>query len=338
MSAPQQLRHFEIVDCAVRSAEHFYLLGSHIHQLDEDCDDDGGDLAAPTDPEPDLREAMRVAVYFPQRSTEKQWAFRTVRHIEFMRGAVAHAPQAQWISVSIDGQVYALGGGVSAMEQRIPEHRCGPLRGSVRQVVEIDGHAHAVQAHRGLCRRLGPDHWKTLCADLPPGPLDGGDAAGFRCAAGSSASDIYAGGDGGDLWHFDGVRWRQQPFPDEAIDLLCCPAPGDVVAACRSSAVYRSTGNGWRKLGASGVGPYRSMVSYQGAVWCSSDAGIWRIDGDRIGRVTLPDGISANAGLLAARDGVLLVAGKHGAAYLQDGMWREFLSFGSGAKAATPRR
>ena len=47
MSAPRQLRHFEIVDCAVRSAEHFYLLGSHIHQLDEDCGADGGDLAAP---------------------------------------------------------------------------------------------------------------------------------------------------------------------------------------------------------------------------------------------------------------------------------------------------
>ncbi|UDF32813.1 UNVERIFIED_ORG: hypothetical protein LHK14_23895 (plasmid) [Roseateles sp. XES5] len=38
MNSQQQLRHFEIVDCAVRSAEHFYLMASHTYQLDEEGD------------------------------------------------------------------------------------------------------------------------------------------------------------------------------------------------------------------------------------------------------------------------------------------------------------
>lgn len=59
----QKLRHFEIVDCAVRNAEHFYLMASHVYQLDEDVDD----------PDAHLREAMRVAVYFPTRPDDKKW-------------------------------------------------------------------------------------------------------------------------------------------------------------------------------------------------------------------------------------------------------------------------
>jgi hypothetical protein len=151
----QKLRHFEIVDCAVRSAEHFYLMASHVYQLDEDVDDPDAEPAAAPDPDAHLREAIRVAVYFPTRPDDEKWAFRTLRHIEFMKCAVAETPSPQLIGVSLDGQVYALGSGVSGFEARIEENKLGPLRGSVRQVLTIDGAVHAVQGNRGLCRRVG---------------------------------------------------------------------------------------------------------------------------------------------------------------------------------------
>lgn len=43
--------------------------------------------------------------------------------------------------------------------------------------------------------------------------------------------------------------------------------------------------------------------------------------------VEFPDGILAQAGVMAARDGILLVASKTGAAYFDGEVWREFLNF-----------
>lgn len=66
----QQLRHFQFVDCAVRSAGHFYLMASHIYQLDDDCDDPDGEPAVAADPEPGLREAIPDGFL---RKPQAQW-------------------------------------------------------------------------------------------------------------------------------------------------------------------------------------------------------------------------------------------------------------------------
>lgn len=325
----QQLRHFEFVDCAVRSAGHFYLLATHVYALDEDCDDPDGEPAAEADPESGLREAIRVAVYFPQRPDDKKWAFRTLRNIEFMRGAVAAAPAAQLVGVSIDGQVYTLGSGVSEFEPRIEENKRGPLRGSVRQVLAIDGLVYAVQGNRGLCRRTAPGRWETLCADLPvSGSWEQRDSLGFTCAAATSASNIYCAGGDGDLWHFDGRRWTKRHFPGGGIANLCCAAADDVYISCQDGGIYRGSGDSWNKIGEGGKAlSCRSMAACRGRIWCSSDYGIWAIDGDHIARVEPPAQIGVRAGVLSAGDGVLLAAGSGGAAYFDGERWTAILDF-----------
>ncbi|MCQ4167260.1 hypothetical protein [Tahibacter harae] len=326
----QKLRHFAFVDCAVRSAGHFYLMATHVYALDEDSDDPDGAPAAPADPEADLRAAIRVAVYFPQRPAEKQWALRTLRNIEFMRCAVADAPAAQLIGVSLDGQVYALGNGVSEFEPRITEDRHGPLRGSVRQVLAIDGLVYAVQGNRGLCRRSGPGRWESLCADLPvSGWWKQRDSLGFTCAAATSASNIYCAGGDGDLWYFDGGRWTELRFPgDSAVAQLRCAAADEVCIASQDGSIYRGSGDAWKQIGEGGtMRSCRSLVAYRGRVWGSSDYGLWTIDGDRVAKAGLPADLDVPAGVLSARDGILLAAGGSGAAYFDGERWTGILDF-----------
>lgn len=325
----QKLRHFKIVDCAVRSARHFYLMASHIHQLDDDCDDPDGEMAAAPDPETDLREAIRVAVYFPDEPDEEKWAFRTLRNIEFMHCAVATTPVEQLIGVSLDGQVYALGNGVSELEPRIDEHRLGPLRGSVRQVLAIDGMVYAVQANRGLCRRTGRGQWESLCAQLPVAKSGRQrDSQGFACAAGTSARNIYCAGGAGDLWHYGGTRWVELGFPagNALIEAMCCATASDVYISCRDGSVYRGSGDAWRKI-SEGIQPCRSMVAYQGQVWCASGHGLSIIDGNSIARADVPEPLHAMASVLSAKDGILLAAGSGGAAYFDGTRWTEILHF-----------
>ena len=330
LESKRKLRHFKFVDCAVRSAGHFYLLASHIHPLDEDCDDPDGEPAVQPDPEPDLHAAIRVAVYFPHKPDAEKWAFRTLRNIESMRCAVATVPAAQLIGVSLDGQVYALGNGVSEFETRIDEHRFGPLRGSVRQVLAINGMVHAVQDNRGLCRRTDRGRWESLCADLPISKSwKKRGNRGFTCAAGTAADNIHCAGGDGDLWHFDGTHWTELRFPDDApIENLCCAAADDLYIGCRNGAIYRGSGDVWKRIDEGGnTRPYRSMVAYRGQVWCSSDHGIWVIDGNRVARADLPETIGAKAGVLSAGDGILLVAGSGGAACFDGECWTEMLDF-----------
>lgn len=329
-TAEQNLRHFEIVDCAVRSDEHFYLMASHVYPLDEDVDDADGEPASAPDPEILLRDAIRVAVYFPLRPDDRKWAFRTVRNIEFMKCAVAETPSPQMIGVSLDGQVYALGSGVSELEARIEEHKQGPLRGSVRQVLSIQGVVHAVQGNRGLCRRVGPGRWETLCGGLPVSTSwKERDSLGFNCAAATSATNIYCAGGEGDFWHFDGERWTKLQFPnDVVIEALCCAAPDDVYVGCRNGIVYRGRGNNWKKIGeGEKTLSYRSMVAYRGKVWCSSDGGIWTLDGDTVREAELPADCRVKGGLLAAKGNTLLIAGSRGAAHFDGERWTEFLTF-----------
>lgn len=326
----QKLRHFEFVDCAVRSAEHFYLMATHTYQLDEDSDDPDGELAAELDPEADLHQAIRVAVYFPHRPDEKKWAFRTLRNIEFMKCAVAETPAAQLIGVSLDGQVYALGNGVSEFEKRIDENKLGPLRGSVRQVLTIDGMVYAVQGNRGLCRRVDTGRWESLCTELPVSKSwKKRDSLGFSCAAATSANNIYCAGGDGDLWHFDGKRWTELHFPSNIIiENICCAAAGDIYIGCQNGIVYRGSADTWKKIDeGEKTLPYRSMVAYRGRIWCSSDYGIWTIDGDRVAKADLPANIYVKAGVLSTKDGILLAAGSSGAAYFDGERWTEILNF-----------
>lgn len=326
----QKLRHFEFVDCAVRSAGHFYLMASHVYPLDEDCDDPDGEPASAPDPETDLRAAIRIAVYFPHRPDDRKWAFRTLRNIEFMKCAVADTPAAQLIGVSLDGQVYALGNGVSEMQARIEENKLGPLRGSVRQVLAIDGMVYAVQGNRGLCRRVGPGRWESLCKDLPVSTSwKQRDNLGFSCAAATSAGNIYCAGGDGDLWHFDGRHWTELHFPSSVIiENICCAAADDIYIGCQNGIVYRGSGDTWTTIDeGEKTLPYRSMVAYRGRIWCSSDYGIWTIDGDRVAKAELPANIDVKAGVLSARDGILLAAGRSGAAYFDGERWTEILNF-----------
>ncbi len=324
----EQLRGFEISDCAVRSDTHFYLLAEHVYELGS------GSASA----EGALREAIRIAVFFPDREPARRWAFRTLRHIDVMRCAVAESPMPQLVAVAMDGQVFVAGSGYSAFEERIHEHRDGPLRGAVRDVFSIDGQVYVVQGNRGVCRRSGLDSWESLCAGLPvPRGSRERDEIGFSCATGVRHDSIYAGGARGDLWRFDGSVWTEQKLPfhrdtglDPGFDIvaLCCVDPGSVYVACRNGNIHLGTDSRWQTLSAPSIGRIgpriKSMVAYQGRVWATSGSGFWIFSKEGVEQVVLPEGIRPGDSL-AARGKVLLMAGRSGAAYFDGARWHRIL-------------
>jgi hypothetical protein len=315
-------KDFVIIDCAVHSKDHFYFIASHTYYLDEQDQKSSKTID-------ERREAVRIAAFFPNKPDGEKWSFRTIRHIEFMKCAASEFPASQLIAVSIDGQVFVVGSGVADFEEHIPEHRYGPLRGLVNDVVCIDGIVYAVQGNRGLCNRMRPNMWASLCTELPVSTSrQRRKIEGFRCVTGTSASNIYAGGGRGDLWHFDGKTWDQLNFPSNVmIETICCAGERDIYVGCQSGIVYRGHGNAWKKITDGSLGlSCKSMVAYQGWIWCSSNYGIWIIRGNSIEKADVPSNIYMKAGILATKGDILMVAGLNGAAYWDGSRWYDILN------------
>jgi hypothetical protein len=323
------LKNFSIVDSSIRSKDFIYLLATHIYELDDDNDDPSDKKSNVLDTEQLPNEAIRIIAHYPNKPKDKQWGFQTLKNIEFMKCASSSIPSSQLVAVSISGSVFSFGGGkVASFEQAIPEHKNGPLRGSVRQLLTINGTIYAIQGNRGICKRIGENNWHSLCANLPISKSNlVRDEKGFNCAAGLSENNLYAGGGNGDLWHYDGTNWKELSFPsNEIIEVMCVDPMGKVYIGCKYGQVYSGNHDTWEKIETKmSITSLQSMVWYQEKVWCSSDYGIWTINNGQIEKANIPENCSAKAGYLSVGDGLLLIAGDTGAAYFDGLKWNNFL-------------
>jgi hypothetical protein len=83
-------------------------------------------------------------------------------------------------------------------------------RTRISEVRSIEGSAYVAGSRRSVYRRDAPDIWKCLDQGCytPDGP-----ALSFRSIHGFSKSEIYAVGEKGDLWEFNGKKWKQYKLP-----------------------------------------------------------------------------------------------------------------------------
>ena len=310
----QFFRDFHFVDCAVRDRLTIYLLGRKEYMAEE-----GGN-------EPDEADVIkRLSNLFLDETEDERYGyteltgFRTT-NIEVSQGSKPHV-----VAVDYRAYVYAMGSGYDNMETQVPwDDEKGPQRGGIGKLRNIDGYVYGVGGWRSVCRREGPNHWIPLWDKTLPRPKVKQNVDrlkyGFEDIHGFSANDLYAVGGEGDVWHYDGKRWKQIPFPSN-MDLynVCCGGDGQVSIGGRSGAIFRGRENRWQKLEGGGLSlRIADMEWYQGKVWCTNDYGIWTIEDSGLERVSLPDAVRGCAGHLAVGDGVMVIAGMYGAA-LHDG-------------------
>ncbi|MNF88094.1 hypothetical protein D3C84_705800 [compost metagenome] len=154
--------------------------------------------------------------------------------------------------------------------------------------------------------------------------------AGFESLDGFSRSDVYAAGGKGDVWHFNGQQWRRIDFPSNlAIETVCCGGDGRVYISGYEGHTFVGRGDTWKKIRTrEDISlAFKDMVWYEDRVWCTNDYGVWWIVGDQLVKANIPAFAQISAGHLSARDGVLLLAGFYGAAYLENGQWHQIFSY-----------
>jgi hypothetical protein len=133
---------------------------------------------------------------------------------------------------------------------------------------------------------------------------------------------LFACGDGG-VWCHDGRRWSSWPVPDaDQPQRIYCGHDGRVYLIDRSPDVLVGdpSTQAWQRVAGTGQS-VRCATWFAGRLVLSSDGTLLEVRGPRLVPCSLPASPLSRCTDLAARDGVLLVAGPHEAAFFDGARW-----------------
>ncbi len=308
-----------ITDCAVLKRGHYYFVSRNLAEAER---------AGPT------AEAMvtkRLSWYIPDNPEDSR-----IRHMRFegyqTLDICANPSEGRMLCVSIDGLVTVTGGdGDDEDEDEIPKSITGPRRGTIERLRTIHDCMYAVGCDHTVCLRKGPNRWESLCLNLPVptradfDDVERSDNMAFVDIDGFSANDIYVIAGKGRVWHFDGTKWSAVAFPSTMfVYSICCAGDGYVYIGAQSGSLFRGRGNEWTLLVREMLTlPFQDIVWHAGKVWMTSDYGLWNVIDGQLVEADLPSSdIKVCAGNLSVADGVMLMAGTHGAAVHDGSAWQ----------------
>ncbi|WP_243491387.1 hypothetical protein [Massilia violaceinigra] len=179
-------------------------------------------------------------------------------------------------------------------EAPIPFDSKGHHYGSaVAKVVRVGTTAYAIGSPFRIFQRIKGQQWKEIPGIPIPAAFVSGDrkkiieAAGdsvFHDLAGFSDSDMYAVGDAGTVWHFDGKRWQQIPFPTNVpLYTVACGENGDVYITDIRGNLWKGGGSKWSLLWKMDQSlPFKDAAWFNGRLWCANDYGMYVLEGKKL--------------------------------------------------------
>lgn len=314
----ESLQGFRIADCVVRNPQFFHFIARNEAHAAR-----AGVLSEHT------VEKREIGFYRDDPHGERL-GFQGLSGFETsFVGASQSAGADEVVLIDSSGKVYARGGGHDDVESAIPKHRDGPRRGAIRRIRMIGGRLYVAGAGHTVCRRQGPQAWESLCLNLPLGTRADHDDEktsedmAFNDIDGFAPDDLYVVAGRGVVWHCDGRAWRRIPFPSNMLlESVCCAGDGQVYVGAQSGALFRGRGDRWSMIHDTTLTlPFKDIVWHAGRVWCTSDYGLWTVDGDGLVEAAVGSDVKVCAGHLSTADGVMLMAGTQGAAFHDGDRW-----------------
>jgi hypothetical protein len=141
------------------------------------------------------------------------------------------------------------------------------------EVRAIDGFAYAVGTQRSAYRRIAPNKWDCIDA----GCYAAKDfESGFQSIHGYSGSEIYAVGNSGEIWEYDGKHWKEHDSGTNAVlnKVLCAP-DGFVYAAGDAGTILKGRHDAWTALaGIPSDYDFWGMQDYKGKIYLTANTSL----------------------------------------------------------------
>jgi predicted DNA-binding WGR domain protein len=313
----KHLLGYNIIDCAVRKNDFLYFLVREDHTKYNYWKEG-------MEPPIEKNVKKRIVAFLQYKAPDQQWSAVTLTGCEQMVGGISFSEPEQFVSMDYIGRVYAVGSGSSGFEGLVDPDNTGLHRGTTTKLKTINNRLYACATGRTVGWREGTGKWQWFTKDIPFEYEKEKENAGFEDIDGNAGQNIYAVGGKGDVWTFDGAHWQKCSFPsDIALKTVCCTPGGSVYISGFEGETYQGEGDVWKQIAQPKLSiPFQDMVWYEDRVWCTNEEGIWWIKDGKLEVADVPPEIKIFSGNLSTRDGVLLLAGSHGAAMLQNGSWK----------------
>ena len=209
---------------------------------------------------------------------------------------------------------------------------------------------------RKLFKRHAPGKWKDLTsrenhpqmfADVEVAEAEKDEDGfveielGFNAVDGFAEDDIYAGGEQGDCWHYDGENWRALDLPSNTdIESICCAPDGQVYIGASQGTLIKgrldaATGEHWEIIPfaeSPSEEDFRSMAWFKDQLWLAGWQGTYRLEIEKgqpiVKPYAFPAGgaqqISFNGGVCSC-DEALMVWGESQVMLYDGEQWEDFL-------------
>ena len=252
---------------------------------------------------------------------DKDWGFTHLGETHGVVGCECYIPEERWIFANVEGGVVSIGGGGSIFEKKLPISE----KSRVTQLRCIDKKAYAVTSMREVYRRDGFSQWTDMSVPIADFEMKHLDSIGFDAIDGFSENDIYACGEDGDAWHYNGKNWRKLDLPSNAnINDMVCGEDGKVYIIFWNGLILRGIGDEWEELKQE-VDQIEAIAWFKGNAYVATWNRLYKLVDDKLVGVPFENGYrQIFCGHLAAGYGYLISAGP-GEAHIFDGEKWEIL-------------
>lgn len=172
--------------------------------------------------------------------------------------------------------------------------------GGFRSVSEIAGRAFAVGL-RGLVYRLDElKLWTRIDDGLPK-------TFNIQAIHGFNATDIYAVGRDGEVWHYDGTVWNELDMPTNSnLTSVKCAADGKVYITGHKGALLCGSGETWEVINHESTDEnFWDVEWFEDNVYISSMSSVYRLEGLRLVKVDFENDAPKTCYQLSTADGVM---------------------------------
>ena len=143
-------------------------------------------------------------------------------------------------------------------------------RTRLREVRAISGLAYTVGSRRSVYKRDTVDKWSCIDKDCyAPENFQ----VGFDSIHGFSPTEIYAAGENGEIWQYNGESWKQRETGTNAwLNKIVCAENGFVYAVGEKGTILKGRNDKWALIEEVSSGhEFWSIESYKGRLFLTAD-------------------------------------------------------------------
>lgn len=199
--------------------------------------------------------------------------------------------------------------------ETIPDAGIGEGKlGYLSRICQVDGALYCCGSSGQIYRRDSGGWVHFDKGVLDPNAIEQEKPMDLLCFDGTAKNDLYAVGQDGLLFHYNGKAWTKLNSPTGLdINWVRCVSPREVYLCANDGGFFRGSIEKWENLSVPGMKEeFWCVEIFGGAIYLAATSGIYMFDGKRIAKVSTKLRPAPDGQRLHANDGVLWsFGGKH---------------------------